>query len=473
MKKRFLLPCILVCVVLIGAAVWYCSALHQQSSRAESLHTQVLQEYEQLRANLEASLLTVYEDGTQIGIYSLSDLGLLESAIAELDAQYSDTDRMRSDAFSALSHAEKRTWMEQTHPENVQISASVENFHSETILSALRAIPRTQPQDAYMSFAEGAFLIHDAVPGTVLLEDVVIEALQAAVPSLRVTTDAPASVSVELTDYDCYLAPTYTRETGEFHPEILLENHMQDWSIELSFQGEIQTLDGSALSDLVSLGDDHRILVDTAALDALISDWNTTYSRQNTHYLFDSFAAGLLPIEFLTVDYALDCDSLKAQLLPMLESLASGTIDVPFFCTRNGLPFGITDTYIEVDITTQHMAYYLDGKLIIDTDIVTGDPYVSATPRGLYYTFYKDEDLWLVGPTWNDFVDYWISVTTDSSIGLHDADWQSDFGSDVYLTHGSHGCVNTPKDAIRTIYENLRVEDAVPILVFLHPGDEY
>lgn len=62
------------------------------------------------------------------------------------------------------------------------------------------------------------------------------------------------------------------------------------------------------------------------------------------------------------------------------------------------------------------------------------------------------------------FVKYWVSIT--DLYGLHDASWRSKFGSDYYLYAGSHGCVNTPEEAMKTIYDN--VTDGIPILSYHH-----
>ena len=61
----------------------------------------------------------------------------------------------------------------------------------------------------------------------------------------------------------------------------------------------------------------------------------------------------------------------------------------------------------------------------------------------------------LVGPTWYDHVDYWVPF--DGQIGLHDSSWRDEYGGDIYLTDGSHGCINTPLEAMATIYDHLTV----------------
>ena len=171
----------------------------------------------------------------------------------------------------------------------------------------------------------------------------------------------------------------------------------------------------------------------------------------------------------MKVDYTLDQAALAALLEPQLRQLESFRVDAPFLCTKpDGEPFSLGDSYIEVDITNQHMTYYQDGRLVVDTDIVSGQPGGHATPSGLYHSYYKCEDIWLTGEDYFVFVDYWISVTPDTTIGLHDADWRTNFGGEVYLYGGSHGCVNTPKEAMKKIYDTINVDDHIPILVYTH-----
>jgi lipoprotein-anchoring transpeptidase ErfK/SrfK len=49
-------------------------------------------------------------------------------------------------------------------------------------------------------------------------------------------------------------------------------------------------------------------------------------------------------------------------------------------------------------------------------------------------------------------------------IGLHDSSWRSEYGGDIYISDGSHGCVNTPLEAIATIYAN--IWEGVPVIVY-------
>ena len=118
------------------------------------------------------------------------------------------------------------------------------------------------------------------------------------------------------------------------------------------------------------------------------------------------------------------------------------------------------DTYIEISLDNQYLWAYKDGELIVETPVVTGNvANRDDTRRGFFRVAYKETDLNLRGPTWDDHVDYWMPF--DGEIGLHDSSWRDVYGGDIYLTDGSHGCVNTPLEAMRKIYRTFDSNDVV------------
>ena len=52
----------------------------------------------------------------------------------------------------------------------------------------------------------------------------------------------------------------------------------------------------------------------------------------------------------------------------------------------------------------------------------------------------------------------------NGGIGFHDASWRSSFGGRIYMTNGSHGCVNLPYAAAQTIYNNINT--SMPIILY-------
>lgn len=123
----------------------------------------------------------------------------------------------------------------------------------------------------------------------------------------------------------------------------------------------------------------------------------------------------------------------------------------------------IGNTYVEVNMSEQKMWFYKDGELIVSTNIVTGNMAKGHdTPTVVGYIHNKVRNTNLVGTGYVAFVNYWMKVY--GSIGIHDASWRTKFGGNIYTTNGSHGCINTPFENVKTIYENIEI--GTPVIIF-------
>lgn len=123
----------------------------------------------------------------------------------------------------------------------------------------------------------------------------------------------------------------------------------------------------------------------------------------------------------------------------------------------------IGSTYIEVDMGEQKMYYYVDGVLMIDTPIVTGNTSRRmGTPSGVNYVYLKQKNRVLRGEGYASHVDFWMPVK--GNIGIHDAAWRGKFGGTIYQTNGSHGCINTPRAAMEQLYDMAEV--GTPVVMF-------
>ncbi len=128
----------------------------------------------------------------------------------------------------------------------------------------------------------------------------------------------------------------------------------------------------------------------------------------------------------------------------------------------NSLGVDVGNTYIEIDISDQHMWYIVKGDVYVSTDVVTGNYNSSDTPTGVYSINNMARNVSLVGADYVSFVEYWMAFI-GSSYGIHDASWRSSFGGNIFRGNGSHGCVNTPYDAVKKIYNHASVGTPVVI----------
>ena len=101
---------------------------------------------------------------------------------------------------------------------------------------------------------------------------------------------------------------------------------------------------------------------------------------------------------------------------------------------------------------------------MVDTPVVTGNPNKGdATPAGGVWAIdAKMQEYVLTGEGYEAPVDYWMPFNGD--IGIHDMQNRWEFGGTIYLSNGSHGCVNTPYDAAQTIYNIVSI--GTPVVVY-------
>lgn len=147
-------------------------------------------------------------------------------------------------------------------------------------------------------------------------------------------------------------------------------------------------------------------------------------------------------------------------------------------------PLHITKNYIEVDLDIQKMYCFNKGKLVVETDVITGRYNKgTATVPGFHTIMDKRRNVDLSGVlttgdgTYNVPVDYWMPLLsygqTITEIGLHDTDHKLQyFGQPgAYQTDlGSYGCVNTPKAKVAEIYEYSYI--GMPVFIYGHIYDD-
>lgn len=118
------------------------------------------------------------------------------------------------------------------------------------------------------------------------------------------------------------------------------------------------------------------------------------------------------------------------------------------------------------------MYYYQNGADIFESDFVSGNMSYAdrQTHAGIFTLYYKKSPDVLRGTMkadgtyeYESKVEYWMPF--DGGIGFHDASWRGEFGGDIYLTDGSHGCINMPPENAGILYDLIQYD--VPIVLLL------
>lgn len=118
----------------------------------------------------------------------------------------------------------------------------------------------------------------------------------------------------------------------------------------------------------------------------------------------------------------------------------------------------LKDTFVIVDISDQTAYLYENNELVASTPVVTGKN-STPTTKGVHEVWLMEKDRYLKGADFKVHVD--VVAFFHNGEGIHDANWRSAFGGELYKQGGSHGCVNMPNEAAKTFYKNLNVGDTV------------
>lgn len=121
------------------------------------------------------------------------------------------------------------------------------------------------------------------------------------------------------------------------------------------------------------------------------------------------------------------------------------------------------NSYVELDLSRQKLWLYVDGNCVLETPCVTGNVNRGdSTPTGTFFLAYKERNATLEGEGYSSFVNYWMPF--NGGIGFHDASWRKEFGGNIYIANGSHGCVNLPLENAKILYQY--ISKSMPILVY-------
>ena len=133
-----------------------------------------------------------------------------------------------------------------------------------------------------------------------------------------------------------------------------------------------------------------------------------------------------------------------------------------------GTPAGAKHIY--VSIGAQHLWACTGDVLLTDSAVTTGASAITnahyATPLVTSHITGKSRNTVLAGRDvngpWNDPVKFWMPFS--GGVGFHDSSWQTfPYGSDLYKTRGSHGCVHVPVAVIAMLFDWAQVGTPVTI----------
>lgn len=319
-----------------------------------------------------------------------------------------------------------------------------------------------EPVDAYISdYKKGiGYEIIPEVPGTQPDFELLLAAVKGAIMSLE--------PRLSLEEADSYIKPKVTSESPKLIQAVEELNNIAGAEIIYEFGQDTEILDGIKISEWLSISEDGNVILDESGVKEYVDYLGKTY---NTFGRTRSFKTSYgVEIKVIGGDYGWWLNR-PLEVTELTELILTGekTKKKPAYF-QTAQQYGdddIGNTYVEVNLTAQHLFFYKAGKLIMETDFVSGNLSKGyGTPTGTYPIKHKGRNATLNGEDYSTPVEYWLPFNL--GIGFHDAPWRKEFGGEIYKTNGSHGCINMPPEQAKTMFEN--IQWGVAVVVYELPG---
>ncbi|ENK1242262.1 L,D-transpeptidase/peptidoglycan binding protein [Clostridium botulinum] len=313
-----------------------------------------------------------------------------------------------------------------------------------------------EPKNVSFKYSNGSYEVVKEVYGNKINKDKLNKSIKMGI--------SKGEKKLDLNEKLCYENPKYTLGSNKISKTKNLLNKYVSTKITYTFGSKNEILDGNIINEWLNVDESLEVVINEKAVlgyvEALGKKYDTVGVSRNIKTSIDKI------VEVEGGFYGWKIDRVD-ETIALLKNIKAGEVlqKEPIYIQKavSRDKDDIGNTYVEINITRQHLWFYKDGKLITQGAIVTGNPNRgNATPVGTYMLNYKQKDAVLMGPTYEAKVTYFMPFNGD--IGIHDASWRPSFGGDIYKRTGTHGCVNTPLHLAKIIFDN--IEDETPIICY-------
>ena len=339
-------------------------------------------------------------------------------------------------------------------------SENVVDFDVDRLNAALAALgiydEQRPPKDAYLSdySSENGYTVIPEDPGTTLIKEKTEEAVRMAVEHL--------TREIKLDEAGCYTEPDVFEDDARLNTLKDNLNKYVKTSLTIDYGDNSETVDGNLIGQWITV-EGTTVTLDETKVREYVDGLSKAHDTFGLNRQFTTHDGETITVKGGNYGWWTDRPSTAAALTEAIKNGERGEFMPVYFSeAKVHGDSDIGNNYVEVDLDDQHVYVYKDNKLVVDSDCVSGK--VSAgnfTPDGTYAITYKERDATLVGETYSSPVKFWMPF--NGNIGMHDASWRSQFGGDIYVTGGSHGCVNLPRKKAEEIFDVIEKGEAVVV----------
>ena len=331
-------------------------------------------------------------------------------------------------------------------------------------LSCLDPEKAVEPVNAKISeYVSGqGYSIEPEQEGTAVEAEKLTQAVTGAIENLQ--------DHLSLEEADVYKKPTVLKDDASLAEQLDKMNKYAKMSVTYQFGDSTETLNGDQIHAWLIANADGSVSVDSSKVSEYVSEMAKAHNTSNKAKTLKTSYGSTIQVSGGTYGWKINQAAETEALAAIIASGESTTREPEY--SQKAASHGANDygdTYVEINLTGQHLFFYKEGKLVVESDFVSGNLAKGwGTPAGSYPLAYKQKNAVLKGENYRTPVNYWMPF--NNGIGMHDAKWRSSFGGTIYKTGGSHGCINLPPSVAKTIFDNISA--GTPVICYNLPGTE-
>lgn len=256
--------------------------------------------------------------------------------------------------------------------------------------------------------------------------------------------------------------------------------------IHVQFGMEQITIDENMLKNWLIEDKEEKYKIDETKVREFVQGLYDTYNAGHEGQLFKTKNGRVLTLTtFETEGWNIDVDRSCERYINAIQEGYQGVLG-PVMTHLDGEGNPVADTYVEISLDEQTMWLIVNGEVQVETPVVTGgadEPNADQLPidylisefnsrstpsNGIWLIKKKQTPHFMKGPMLSNGsysytleVTYWLPF--NDLIGIHDNYQRVQYGGKIYQTSGSHGCVNTPYEAVEEIFNTVEVGTRVVV----------
>lgn len=446
-----------ICLIYVAISVYFMSHFFVNTKiNGKNFSGKTASDVEKyLQTNIKDYKLTILENEGRQDVISGSEIGLEYRA---------GTEKLLKDQNGFAWP--KAFFTENSRKVSVNVSYNEESLNQRISQLSCLQTEQTPAENAKPEFDGNQYVIKPEVYGNAVDKERLTEQVK-----VHITEFQP---QLDMVETKCYAKPKYVEDSKEVQEACDAMNKYVNASITYPMNEPV-VVDKALISQWLQVDGEMKVSLNTEAMKQWFTAFGDKYDTQGTTRTFTTPAGKSATVTGGTYGWSIDEDT---ELVNLQNSILNGEVvtrEPAYYAggtaaAHSGQDWG--NTYAEVDMSAQHMWYIQNGQVVLETDVVTGEPIPSKiTPEGVYSLMWKQPNSVLVGdinpdtgePAYRTKVKYWMQVTS-SGVGFHDAIWQTAFGGTLYQIPGtgSHGCINMPLDQAGALFN--MIEPGTPVI---------